>query len=556
MDLSQFTRPLAMAILVVAILSTSVCGQSAAQTSLFFEDTTKSSGLAFIHRDGGGANGYLVSMMGSGLALADFDSDGWVDAYLLNGQELPRGAKYPNALVRNLHGVFADATLESDSAGNRYGLGVSVADYDNDGFPDILLVEFGGVTLLQNQGDGTFLDVSTVTGLAESGITFGAGATFLDIDNDGNLDLFVADYVDFTFPRYREVLPKSYPYPPGPEDFKHLSDKLFKSDGEGGFANVSLASGISDHRRPSMGAISGDFDQDGDSDIFVCCDARPNLLFINDGAGKFSEDAVVNAAAYNSQAVPVGAMGAAAGDYDNDGIEDLFVTSYSGQLPILFQNSGEYGFEDVTLRTRSGASVVPHANWGSSLADFDNDGDRDLLIANGHLMKQIHEVEQMTDFRVANTLMENAANGIFTDVSSTAGPGLELVESSRGLATADLNNDGRVDCVVLNNDGPANVLRNASGSNNSWLEVRLVGTSINRSAVGAKVAIELRGKTQVAYVRSGSGYQSYDCPVLHFGLGQIAVGAAIDRVTINWGGQTTQLENVPANQVLTLVEPQ
>lgn len=555
MEPSPIIRHIAIAVLVVAAVSSRTCAQPAAQSNLYFEDVTIASGFAFVHHDGGGMNGYLVSMMGSGLALADFDSDGWIDAYMLNGQELPRGVKHPNALMRNLSGAFASVTSQSHTSGLRYGLGVCVADYDNDGFPDILLTEFGGVTLLQNQGDGTFLDVSEATGLVDSGVTFGAGATFLDIDNDGCLDLFVADYVDFTFARFRDVQPKSFPYPPGPEDFTHLSDKLFKSDGFGGFTNISVAAGLAAHRRPSMGAISGDFDEDGDSDIFVCCDARPNLLFINDGTGKFSEDAVVNAAAYNSQAVPVGAMGAAAGDYDNDGVEDLFVTSYSGQLPILFQNSGQYGFEDVTLRTRAGSAVVEHANWGSSLADFDNDGDRDLLIANGHLMKQIHDVEQMTDFRVANTLMENAASGIFTDVTSSAGPGLQLVESSRGLGTADLDNDGRLDCVVLNNDAPANVLHNASGSDSAWLEVRLVGTSMNRSAIGAKVAIEIEGQAQVAHVRSGSGYQSYDCPVLHFGLGQLAGDATIDSVTVDWIGYTTQLVNVSVNQVLTVVEP-
>ncbi len=541
-----------LGIFVWLLSGPSICGVDAV-AQITFDDATAVKNFVFTHHDGGGANGYLVSMMGSGLAVADFDNDGRPDVLLLDGQELPGGVKHPNGLLRNLGDAgFQDVASQCKALTKRYGLGVCVADYDNDGFLDIAFSEFGGVTLLCNQGDGTFVDQTDASGLEQSSVAFGAGATFLDIDGDGNLDLFVADYVDFTFERFREVLPKSYPYPPGPEDFTHRSDKLFRSDGRGGFTNISQASGISQHRRPSMGAISGDFDSDGDADVFVCCDARPNLLFINDGRGHFSEEAVVNAAAYNSQAVPVGSMGAAAGDYDNDGVEDLFITSYSGQLPILFQNTGEFGFEDVTMRTRAGISVVPHANWGSSLSDFDNDGDRDLFIANGHLMKAVHEVEQMTSFRVANTLMENAG-GIFNDVSREAGAGLQLVESSRAVGVADFDADGRLDCAVLNNDGPAHLLMNTTPTQNSWIAFSLVGTKTNRSAVGAKVLVHSGETQQVATVHSGSGYQSYDSPVLHFGLG--ADVDVVQRVVVDWGGRSTEYENLGTDQVITLVEP-
>ncbi|GAB5406003.1 MAG: hypothetical protein Aurels2KO_42340 [Aureliella sp.] len=530
------------------------CGCSQVFAQLRFDDVTAEASFSFRHHDGGGENGYLISMMGSGLAVADFDGDGRTDVFLLNGQELPSGKKHPNALMRNLgHTKFSDVVNSSRTNTDRYGLGVCVADFDNDGFLDIAISEFGGITLLCNAGDGTFFDHTGESLLSNSGVAFGAGITFLDIDRDGNLDLFVADYVDFSFERFREVLPKSFPYPPGPEDFTHRSDKLFRSDGRGGFLNVSQSSGISAHRRPSMGAISGDFDADGDSDIFVCCDARPNLLFMNDGMGQFSEEAVLYAAAYNSQAVPVGSMGAAAGDYDNDGIEDLFITSYSGQLPILFQNGGEFGFEDVTMRTRSGISVVPHANWGSSLADFDNDGDKDIFIANGHLMKSVHKVEQMTRFRVANTLMQNTGSGIFNDVSRQSGSGLELVESSRALGVADFDTDGRLDCVVLNNDGPAHLLQNSSKTQNAWIAFRLVGTRMNRSAVGATVTIYTPEGQQVATVHSGSGYQSYDAPLLHFGLG--GTTEQVQRVVVNWSGHETEYEDLAAGQVITLVEP-
>lgn len=527
-----------------------------AQGSLWFADATESSGVTFEHSDGGQMNGYLISMMGSGMAVADFDCDGQLDIYCLNGQELPSGMKHPNAMLRNDGlGRFVDVTVGSRTTGEHYALGVTVADYDSDGFKDLVLSEFGSVTLLHNEGDGTFTDQTAAAGIAgdEAGIAFGAGILFLDMENDGDLDLFVADYVDFTFERYRELVPKAYPYPPGPEDFTHRSDHLFENDGAGHFVDVSGRSGIAEHRRPSMGAVSGDFDGDGDADIFVCCDARPNLLFMNDGSGKFSEEAVIFAAAYNAQAIPVGAMGASAADFDGDGIEDLFVTSYSGQLPILFKNDGEFGFDDVTLRTRAGATVIPHANWGSGIADFDNDSDRDLIIANGHLMKDVHSVEQMTDFRIANTLMQNTGSGIFVDESNSAGPGLQIVESSRAMCVADINNDGRLDCIVLNNDGAANVLENQSNTNHAWLEIELCGTKMNRSGVGAKVTVQVDDRTQVAWMRSGSGYQSYDSDRLHFGFG--TVDAASARVTVDWSGKTSVYEAVKLRQIVTLVEP-
>lgn len=527
-----------------------------AQADLWFEDATSAAGVSFQHSDGGDRNGYLVSMMGSGIAIADFDSDGRQDIYFLNGKDLPAGRKHANALLRNLGPEgFVDVTTASFTKGENYALGISVADYDNDGFKDFVMSEFGAITLMRNEGDGTFSDRTLESGLASSGVAFGAGAVFLDIENDGDLDLFVADYVDFDFQRFRSLVPKSYPYPPGPEDFSHRSDRLFENDGAGGFVDISQAAGVAAHRRPSMGAVAGDFDSDGDSDIFVCCDARPNLLFTNDGLGNFREEAVIYAAAYNAQAVPVGAMGAAIADYDADGIEDLFITSYSGQLPILFKNSGEFGFEDVTLRSRCGMAVIPHANWGSSLADFDNDADRDLIIANGHLMKQVSEVEQMTSFRVANTLMQNQGGGRFVDVSKLAGSGLEIVQSSRGLGVADLNHDGRLDCVVLNNDGPASYLENRSTTDHAWLELELVGTKMNRDAVGAKVTVEFGGQSQVAEVHSGSGYQSYDSQRLHFGFGPAHDGKdALARIVVDWAGKEVVYEAIELRQVVSLVE--
>lgn len=515
-----------------------------------FADITLQSGLNFQHVSGAMERmGYLPGLMAGGMSLLDFDNDGMCDVYMLNGHQLPMadaGEQATNQLFRNLSGaVFNDVSQVSRSASTAFALGVAVADYDNDGFQDVAVSNLGSVTFLRNNGDGTFYDMTRAAGFEDAGIVFGAGLAFLDKEGDGDLDLYVADYVDFKFDGYDALLRKTYPYPPGPDHFAHRADHLFENSGDGRFIDDSQKAGVADVRSPSMGVVCGDFDGDGDTDIFVCSDAKPNLLWINDGEGVFTEQAELFGAAYNANGNPIGSMGAEAADFDNDGFEDLFITSYSTQMPILFRNLGAVGFVDQTHASRSGRDVIPHANWGALLADFDNDGDRDLMIANGHLFTWVNEVEQLTEFKVRNSLLANDGHGRFTNVSGSAGEGLAVIESSRGMACDDLDSDGDLDVVILNSDSRATMLQNNTPTDNHWIAVRLVGETASRDGVGAVVSVQSGGKVQVAEVRSGRGYQSAYGLRLHFGLG---TQASVDRVRVSWLGVTTEYRDLQVDR--------
>lgn len=522
------------------------------QDAVVFRDATEAFKLHFRHVDGGGDAGFLVSLMGSGQALFDFDRDGLPDAFLLNGIELPTGAVPTNGLFRNVHGRhFSNVTAAARVRSTKYGLGISVGDIDNDGFQDAVLSNFNSVTLLRNNGDGTFVDQTNASGLSNSGVHFGAGVAFLDIENDGDLDLYVADYVGFTFEQHERSKNATYPYPPGPEQFPHRHDRLFLNDGSGVFLDISEASGISSVRSPSMGVACADFDGDRDTDIFVCCDARPDLLWVNDGNGNFTNEAEIFAVAYPATGLPIGSMGADFGDVDNDGLEDLFITSYSAQMPVLFRSLGELGFEDATLRSRAGVDVKAHANWGNCLVDVDNDGSKDLLIANGHLLKNASQIEDLTNYKVANKLLINDGTGRFRVVQKTAGSGLEIVESSRGIGFDDFDGDGDLDCVVLNSNSMANYLENQSPNDNHWIEFELVGLSSNRDGVGGKITVETGSHSQAAERRSGRGYQSYYGSLIHFGL---ADAQQVDRIQVDWMGKTQVFENIPVNRKYVLIE--
>ncbi|QDV27761.1 FG-GAP repeat protein [Aureliella helgolandensis] len=543
--------------LAVLVWFASIAGRPVhAQSGLSFHDATQASRLDFTHEDGvAEGSGFLVSFMGSGLASLDYDNDGWIDAYFLNGASLKglQAAPAPlNQLYRNRDGqTWQRTTRWARLHEEQFSLGAAVADFDNDGFKDIAASNFGSVSLLRNLGDGTFEDVTGAAGVSNSGVVFGAGVAWFDIENDGDLDLYVADYVEFNFPRYERLLPTAFPYSPGPDDFEYRHDRLFLNDGAGGFSDISEASGIGSVAAPSMGVTCGDFDADGDIDIFVCCDARPNLLFVNDGNGRFQEEAELYAAATNSAGVPVGSMGVEAGDIDNDGLEDLFVTDYSGQAPILFRNAEAFGFEDITQSSRAGQEVVPHANWGAGLVDFDNDGDRDLMIANGHLLKNAHAIEPLTEYKVKNSLLANDGSGRFVSVTGESGDGMQLIESSRGLAFEDFDNDGDVDCVVSNHAAAANYLQNRSPNQAHWVQLILQGERFNRDGVGARVTVLSEGLAQVAEQRSGRGYQSSYGARLYFGIG---AGQAVDRVFVDWGGDRIEYGGLEVNRQYILTE--
>jgi len=543
---------------VLLLLSQIVLGQSTSEASnISFVDITEASGIIYRHQDGGTGQRFLPEHMGAGLASFDADGDGLLDIYFLNGASLPDlkpSAELSNRFFRNRDGrIFDDCTVAAGLTELSYGLGVTAGDYDNDGFQDLYISNFGPNRLLHNNGDGTFRDITDESGVGD-GDKFGAGATFLDIDRDGDLEIFVGNYVSFDFERHYLLAPKAFPYSPGPRDYPALADTLFLNNGDGTFCDISHSSGIDSVAGPSMGVVSADFDGDNDVDIFVACDGEANLLYINDGSGKFSEEGILAGLALDSRGNANGSMGVDVADINGDGLLDLLVTNYSDQLLELFLNQSPGGvFEESSRQTQIGTEALPHVNWGVGLVDFDCDGDKDAFICNGHLLENAKEVESRTDFGVRNTVMENLANKTFRSVSDRAGPALLQARSSRGAAFDDFNLDGLVDVVILNSDSFAQVLQNTTGGENNWLVIELVGTSDNRDAIGAKVWLYTGNHVQFAEKVNGRGYQSHYGAALHFGLGQ---SMRVDQIEIQWPGHSNKqvIFRADVNQRLKIVQ--
>jgi hypothetical protein len=518
-------------------------------------DVTEESGITFQHDDGGSGKKYLVEAVSAGLALFDYDGDGLIDIYFVNGAPLPPRGPDPmvtNALYRNKGDLrFRDVTREAGVGDPGFGLGVTVGDYDNDGDLDLYVNNYGPNVLYCNNRDGTFEDVTDRAGVA-CGDLVGAGACFLDVDADGLLDLYVSNYVDIQIEDDFERTIYGFPSYPAPSYFEPIPDVLYSNNGDGTFIDVSEESGVGQVAGSGMGMICADYDNDGDSDIFVVNDGMDNFFFENDGSGHFEEVGIFRGLAYNFSGLPLANMGVDCADYDCDGWLDFFSTCYSTEVPVLYRNQEGRFFEDVTSATGAGIGSEPHVNWGTAFADFDNDGDRDLFIGVGHLEQEVHRWAANTAFRVRNMLMLNAGNGKFFDVSDRCGDGLEPVESSRGVGVDDLDNDGDLDVVVLNSLAGPTILRNDTDNTNHWIQIKLQGKRANRDGVGSQVRVTAGGRTQLDEVHSGRGYQSHYGMRLHFGLGDCD---HVERIEVRWlGGNTQVIEDVEADQLVVVVE--
>ena len=518
-------------------------------------DVTSQTGINFTHTDGGTGQRYIVESVSSGLALLDYDNDGDIDIYFLNGAPLGGARMDPpprNALYRNEGDWnFTDVTDLAGVGDTGYGLGICAGDYDNDGDPDIYLNNFGPNVLYRNNGDGTFSDVTLAAGVA-NGERVGAGASFLDIDQDGDLDLYVANYIDFTIDKNRSRIVNGHPAYVGPAIYGPVPDTLFRNNGDATFTDISVESGVSAHKGTSMGTISVDYDNDGDSDIIVGTDAMANFVMRNDGTGKFEEVGLFTGLAYDLHGVGQGTMGVESGDFDNDGLLDFYMTSYQKQWATLYRNRGKGLFDDVTHPTGAGSGTLPRVTWGTGLVDFDNDGDRDLFIACGHLQDTVDLWDDTASYMTPNLLLENIGRGKFTNVSDRSGDGLAVQFSSRGAAFDDLDNDGDIDAVILNSRSKPTLLRNESAGLNHWLQIRLRGTRGNREGVGARIKVVAGDLTLVDEVHSGRGYQSHYGMHPHFGLGR---RTKVDRIEIHWmGGGTNVVQNVDVNQLLEITE--
>jgi enediyne biosynthesis protein E4 len=515
-----------------------------AESPIVLRDVTSQTGVSFTHTDGGSGQRYIMETVSAGLALLDYDGDGDIDVYFLNGAPLKGNvveSTPKNALYRNDGGFrFTDVTEQAGVGDIGYGLGVVVGDYDSDGDPDLFLNNYGGNVLYRNNGDGTFADVTEESGLTGAEEKVGAGACFLDADGDGDLDLYVASYLDFDYATHIRNMWLGFHVYLGPDHYIPTTDRFFLNNGDSTFTDASVASGIAAAEGRGMGIVCADYDNDGDTDIFVANDSSPNFLFENDGSGKFEEVGLVTGIAYDLYGSLHGSMGVDCGDFDNDGLLDFYQTSYQGQTAALYHNLGQGLFEDVTMTAKAGIGTLPHVTWGNGLVDFDNDGHRDIFVARGHLYDNVDEFSDVTSYKLRNLLLRNEGNGTFSDISNECGDGLSPVKSSRGAAFDDLDNDGDIDAVILNSREMPTLLRNDSENDHHWIQVELEGTKTNQDGAGAQVRVTAGDLNLIDEVHLGRSYQSHYGTRLHFGLGE---RDQVDRVEVRWiGGESEVFE--------------
>lgn len=551
---SNICRPLTC---MASVVCSSAILAAESPHAIRLSDVTESTGIDFVHTDGGEAkHRYIVESVASGLATFDFNNDGLIDILFLNGAPLPdassKAAKTGNALYKNDGGwKFTDVTADSGLNDHAYHLGVCIGDYDNDGHPDIFLSNFGPDILYHNNGDGTFTNVTEKAGVS-NGQHVGAGASFLDIDHDGDLDLFVSNYCDFTIEKHKNRLINGHPAYAGPAIYGPTSDTLFRNNGNGTFTDISEASGIASKQGTGMGIVCADYDQDGDTDIIVGNDAMANFVWQNDGKGQFKEVGLLTGLAYDRNGIGLGTMGVDCADLDNDGLLDFYMTSYEQQWATFYHNDTSGFFTDVTHTTRAGAGTYNEVTWGLGMPDLNHDGFRDLFIACGHLQDNIHLWNDSTTFEAQNRVIMNLGNGKFRDVTLEAGSGLTPKLSSRGAAFDDLDNDGDIDAVILNSRQKPTLLRNDQASDQHWIQIKLKGTKTNKDGIGAKVKLIAGDKMFTDEVHSGRGYQSHYGSRLHFGLGNLT---KIDKVKVHWpGGEIETFQNIQIDQITNLTE--
>jgi hypothetical protein len=520
-----------------------------------FTNIAPAAGIDFRHVNGASADRHLPEIMSGGGLLFDFDNDGWVDVFLVDGGSLvdrTTAGRARHRLYRNRgNGTFEDITPRAGLTHAQYGMGACAADYDNDGFTDVYVTNVGPNVLYHNNAGKTFSDVTRATGVGSR--SFAASCAFADADRDGYVDLFVANYVDARIDNNifcGDVAAKVRVYC-HPLNFAPLASVLYHNNQDGTFTDISQKAGIAAHRGNGLGAVFGDYDDDGWVDLFVANDTTPNFLYHNDGAGAFKEVALASGVAVASDGRPRAGMGTDFGDYDGDGRLDLFVTNHELETHTLFRNLGRGLFADATSESGVGLETLPYVGFGTQFFDYDNDGDLDLAIVNGHVMNDSGHFRSGSKEAQRKLLFRNDGNGRFKEVGRTSGPGFSVEAVGRTLAVADIDNDGDLDVLVTNNGGPAELLRNDAATGNALL-LRLVGTRGNRGAVGARVRLTAGGVSQMREIKAGSSYLGQSDLRVHFGLGQ---AAQADRIEIRWpGGQTETVPATAANQILTVTE--
>jgi len=524
-----------------------------------FTEGARAAGLVMQHTDGSSGKYYIVETLASGVILFDFNLDGALDVYLPNGRPLPPtpegNQRFSNALFANDgKGKLTNVTREKGVPGTGFGTGGAAGDHDGDGDLDLYVCQYGPNVLYRNngkEGGWTFTDVTREAGCDDA--RFSAGACFFDLENDGDLDLYVTNYciddLKTSDPFWEGKSPRYH----APSHYKAEGHSLFKNKGDGTFEDVTESSGASNVSEPGrgMGVMATDINADGLLDLYVANDGTANFLFKNLGGGKLEEVGMASGTALSSDGSEMGSMGVDAGDADRDGTFEIIVTNFQKQLNNLYRPVRPGFYTDTAMAQGLGETCLPMVSWGVKLFDYDHDGWLDIFIANGHLEDHIHEYDQSTSFLQQNQLFHNEGKGVFKEVSSSAGPGLQEKKSSRGAAFGDLDNDGDIDIVVCNSRDAPSLLWNEGGNRRSWVLLELSGIK-NKFAVGAFVRVTAGGVTQSGEVRAGSSYISQNDLRLHFGLGD---AETVDRVEVDWpGGKKEAFSSLPARRIHRLTE--
>jgi enediyne biosynthesis protein E4 len=512
----------------------------------YFQEIGKQIGLDFVHSIGDDELTNIIESVGGGAAFLDYDQDGFIDIYVCSGTwnvELNSGEKPEkmpgNHLYRNLgNGTFEDVTKKADVGGPWYSMGVTVGDYNNDGYPDIFLSNYGANVLLKNTGKGSFTDITKRAGLA-GGDLCSVGAVWFDYDNDSYLDLYVSNYLNFD-PNYKYYYaPDGFP-PPMAYDSE--PDKLYHNKGDGTFEDVTEAMGIVDPDGRAMGVGAVDYDDDGFVDVYVANDHSLNYLWHNEGGKKFTDVGTMSGTAFSQAGEATVSMAVDFADFNGDSLMDLFVSDDS--YCSLYENMGNGVFRDVANPSGISSQAAQFVGWSSSFVDFDHDGDMDIFKTNGALKHLYGQEDQM---------FENTGDGKFKDVSTDLGAYFQEENVGRGACLGDYDNDGDIDIYIVNLNSLNKFLRNNKGNQNNWLIINLKGTTSNRDGIGARVKISAGGKVQSTQKKSTTGYLSQNDPRLHFGL---AKAESVDKIEIRWpSGKMQVLENVKANQILDVIEP-
>jgi enediyne biosynthesis protein E4 len=527
-----------------------------------FTDVAEKSGLTAQNIFGGvDTKKYIIETTGTGVAIFDYDNDGWPDIFLVNGTRLegfPAGQVPTNRLYRNNHdGTFTDVTAKAGLTATGWGQGVCVGDYDNDGWEDLYITYYGKNRLYHND-HGVFTEVAEKAGVAGSGKAWGTGCAFVDYDRDGRLDLVVANYVDFDLasapaPGERPTcIWKGVPVMCGPRGLPGAKNILYHNRGDGTFEDVTTKAHIDrtdGHYAFSVSTL--DFDEDGWPDIFVACDSTPSILYRNNHDGTFTDVAVTAGAAFNEDGREQAGMGSTIADFNGDGHLDIFKTNFSDDTSTLYKNNGDGTFTDATSAAGLGL-YTQYLGWGTMFLDFDNDGWPDLILVNGHVYPEVDSQHLGSSYKEPRILYHNNGDGTFSDISALGGSGITTVASSRGLAVGDLWNDGRMSAVINNMNAAPSVLVNQIRNSNHWVAIHAVGTKSNRDGIGARVRVKTATRILVDEVRSGSSYISNSDVRTHFGLGKVD---KIEWVEIRWpSGVTERFSNIPIDKIQTLTE--